>query len=899
MAFYVDTSGQRVELVEKYLSYDQLTEFYLCKTLDNRFFVIDKERFEKEFSLLQSVLSTQEKLALYRSVFAGRQDVYAKSYLNKEGKIQYYPSYNYGWKQLSPEKRTFQPLTDEVLKSHLRGEQAIGMFPLLTDDSCRFLVLDFDKADWKESVQVIRRICNERGIQVNVEISRSGNGAHLWFFFADNVSAREARLFGKKILELSMLESSLVSFDSFDRMFPNQDTLPKGGFGNLIALPLQGESYTKGRTVFVDDSFLPYPNQWDYLSQVEKIPLEMLQDMVKEEVSDLELNKDLHLVWSNTLQLNKADLTAKTIYYLKKLASFSNPEFYLKQAMRQPTYQVSERLYLFEERDDSLCLPRGLMAKLHEIFEIVVIDDQRISYSPISVTFSGELTFEQELALSDLLTSDNGLLHAETGFGKTVLGAALIAKRQARTIILVHNKQLLDQWLERLGQFLVFEEEVAIRYTPTGREKIIGHVGQFAGTKKWRSKLVDVVMIQSLFQLENLTALFSDYGMMIVDECHHVSALMFEKVVAQFPGKFLYGLTATPERKNGHEPIVFQSIGPILHTAEKRETNFKRQLYLQFTSFGHLEPQKVKSSDFIALSDWLATDLARNQQIVKDVLTQWQERRNILILVNRIQQLDLLEELLQGQGIDKLYVISGKSKPKERQATLEKLQQIDDGFVLLSTGKYIGEGFDLPQLDTLVLAAPFSWRNNLIQYAGRIHRHHPEKSQVRIFDYVDIHVPYLEKMYQKRQIAYRKMDYVATEENDKQSVFYDSGYEAILSEDLKKAREEIVLVLPYVKQHLLQELLKTFPKISMKLAVPHKVKNREWLSALSSESLTVEFVDAKIVTPVIIIDHYLVWYGFAPLFLPNTDWSLLRLESEGLAKELSAWNSLDEEYIEK
>lgn len=476
-------------------------------------------------------------------------------------------------------------------------------------------------------------------------------------------------------------------------------------------------------------------------------------------------------------------------------------------------------------------------------------------------------------------------MQAETGFGKTVLGAALIARRQARTIILVHNKQLLDQWLERLKQFLIFEEEEAVRYTPTGREKIIGHVGQYGGNKKWRTKFVDVVMIQSLFQLENVSAFFADYEMMIVDECHHVSALMFEKVVAQFAGKFLYGLTATPERKNGHEPIVFQRIGAILHTADKRESPFERQLFLAFTSFGHLEHQKAGSSDFMALSDWIATDVPRNQQIVKDVLEQLQENRNILVLVNRIQHIEALAELLK-MHCDKVFTISGQTKPKERLAILDHLQKLDDGFVLLSTGKYIGEGFDLTQLDTLVLAAPFSWKNNLIQYAGRIHRYHPDKSLVRIFDYVDIYVPYLEKMYQRRQVAYKKMGYVVAEKSGKQVVFYESQYESVLRDDLHEAKKSVTLLLPFVHQKKLQAFLQELPAVSVQLRVPQNLNNKEWLLSMQSQTISVTFIREKIATPILLMDDFLVWYGFLPLLTNTDECSLLRLESVSIAEEI-------------
>ncbi|WP_447383503.1 TOTE conflict system archaeo-eukaryotic primase domain-containing protein [Streptococcus pseudopneumoniae] len=924
MAVFVSLDGIVVEVLDVFSSFNGDSEFFLCKHLkDKSQFVMERSQFEEMFQLQSSRLTTQEKLQLFTSVFAGRYDVYAKSFINDQGKIQYFPSYDYGWKQLPPEKRSFQTLTDSVLKSHFRGETAIGIFPMHLDDSCYFLVLDLDEGDWKEAGLTIRRIARERQMEAHLEISRSGHGLHIWFFFEEAIPSREARLFGKKLLELAMQESMQLSFDSFDRMFPNQDVLPKGGFGNLIALPFQGEAYHQGRTVFVDEQFQPYEDQWRYLQEIQRVSTAKVALLIQEELGKEELDKELKVVLSNMIQLEKSSVTPKTLFFLKNMASFSNPEFYLKQAMRQPTYQIPERMYLFGESDHYLWLPRGLLYPLQDKFntlrkslqttsaspcrtqvlptasflvcslifieyEQVVVEDRRKVQRSIRAAFKGELTFDQELALSDMISKENGLLHAETGFGKTVLGAALISEWKTKTIILVHNRQLLDQWLDRLNHFLTFEEEEATRYTASGRERVIGYVGQYGGTKKWLSGLVDVVMIQSLFKLENSQSLLDKYEMMIVDECHHVSALMFEKVVAQFRGKYLYGLTATPERKNGHEPIVFQRIGEILHTADKRETDFKRQLQLRFTSFGHLEIEKTKASNFIQLSDWIATDSARNQLILKDILAQVAEGRNILVLVNRIQQIDVFEKLLKEKEVDDCYIISGKTKVRDRTSLMETLEQLDKGFVLLSTGKYIGEGFDLPQLDTLILAAPFSWKNNLIQYAGRIHRNYKDKSLVRIFDYVDIHVPYLEKMFQKRQVAYRKMDYRVIEGEEKQFVYVDSRYEKVLREDLAGERQECLLILPYVHQTKLMNFLKEFRISQIEICIPETVANKAWLDQLKSQKIKVSFTQSKIVTPILLVNKTIVWYGAMPLLGKVDEMTILRLESASIASELVA-----------
>lgn len=856
---------------------------------DQQQFIISDQHLETYFISRRNELTTSEKLALYFSLFKGRLDVYAKSYINDQGKIQYYPSYNYGWRNLPAEKRTCQPLTDQVLKEHLQGKTSIGIFPMTKDDTCSFLAIDFDKKDWQEAVSVFREIAEQHSFQAHVEISRSGNGAHVWFFFEEEISCQQARNFGKSLLELSMQASKSVSFSSFDRMFPNQDILPKGGFGNLIALPLQGEAFSKGRTVFVDKDFKLYADQWEYLQGVERINQEKITKFLGQKFLSQQNDKCLEISLSNVLSIRKDEISAKTYHFLRKLASFSNPEFYLKQATRQPTYQTPERIYLFEETEEDLMLPRGLLSSLKEHFEEIKIKDNRYSHDSINVTFNGQLRFEQDAALGDLLASENGVLSAETGFGKTVLGAALIASRQKKALILVHNRQLLEQWLERLSQFLTFEEDEAVRYTPSGREKVIGHIGQYGASKKWRSKLVDVVMIQSLFKGDNISIFLDDYDMMIIDECHHVTALQFEKVVAQFSGKYLYGLTATPERKNGHEPILFQRIGDILHTAKTEQSEFEKHLNLRLTSFGKLDLEKSKSTSFVALSDWLAKDEFRNQMIVQDILQMYADKHKILVLVNRVEHLEILQNSLTQESLDNIFCLSGKSKRKESKETLEQIEGLgnEEPLVLLSTGKYVGEGFDLPKLDTLILAAPLSWKNNLIQYAGRLHRPYQGKNKVEIFDYLDIHVPYLEKMYQKRQVAYQKMSYLMSSDGKKQSLFTNADYNQVFTKDMQEARATVSIQTNSITSSRIYEILGLLGDKRLSIQIPRAHKLSSWLKNLENERIRVNLLPNKVNTNVIIIDKSIVWYGNLSPFGYSTDdnMTLLRIEGSDIADE--------------
>ncbi|MBR7928274.1 DEAD/DEAH box helicase family protein [Aerococcaceae bacterium zg-ZUI334] len=878
------SSGRKIKILKVLPYYKNKLNLYLLEYVDTgEKFLCSSSDLKQYFHRETQKWTTEKKLQIYSALFRGRSDVYAKSYINDEGKIQYFPSYHYGWRQLPPEKRTSQPLTFNVLKSHLRGDISIGIFPITKEDTCWFLVIDFDEADFREATLALWEVAEQNNIFPAVEVSRSGQGAHMWFFFEEALLCQEARTFGKKLLELALLVSNKLKFSSFDRLFPNQDTLPKGGFGNLIALPLQGKSYQEGKTVFVDKNFCGHSNQWDYLNQIIKVTHEDVARVINIPLLDEEFSGTFSIVLSNQISFQKKDLTPSIKYQLQKLASFSNPEFYLKQAMRQPIYQVPERMYLFEETDLELRLPRGLITKIQEMFELE-ITDKRLSRELIKVNFNGQLLFDQELALFDLLNHENGILVAETGFGKTVLASALIGKIQRRTIILVHNVQLLEQWLERLGTYLDFEEEKVVRYTPSGREKIIGHIGQFNANKKWRSKLVDVIMIQSLFKQDNLSNILDDYDMMIVDECHHVSALHFEKVVSQFSGKYLYGLTATPERKNGHEPIVFQRIGSVIHKAAKRQVDFNKYLKLNFTSFGKFETNLQHSTNFIDLNEQIMIDTVRNKQIINEIFTSYQLGRKVLVLANRVNHLSLLYQELDAKGLKNIWAISGKTNNNKRQEVLSEIAALDNSipFVLISTGKYIGEGFDLPQLDTLILAAPMSWKNNLIQYAGRIHRSYEGKHDVQIIDFVDIHIPYLEKMFHRRQVAYKKMDYQVNQESKEQMIFDQLSFRKVFNEDIRNG-SQILIRTKRVSPVFFNEL-NTLAEHNQITLIQSK---KSLMTDIEASKIKVIVTDKPILDSIVIINQTVVWYGADLLQdkIQNHEGLIFRLESKELVKE--------------
>lgn len=887
---YQDKFGERIIIVSEYRHFIDNEIYYVIERKRQRF-VISKKEFKHYFQPIKSDLSTSEKIKLYLSIFKGRRDVYAKSFINESGKIQYYPSYCYGWKYLRPEERKCEPLTEKVIKEHLMGERHIGIFPILHNETCFFLAIDLDKKDWRQAVTALREVCKRKKIIPNIEISRSGNGAHIWFFFSDPVSCQKAREFGKNLLKLTMQESSIMSFESFDRFFPNQDFLPKGGFGNLIALPLNGKNYFEQRTVFIDDNFDPYPDQWQYLQNVQKIDQKLLDEILKVKVvSNDNFIERIKAVFSNEIIFNKEHLPAKIVYQLKRLASFANQEFYIKQASRQSTYLTPERIYLYRETPQELAIPRGLVDDVRELLPNLDLQDRRVEHRHLKISFKGNLYVEQEIALQSLMNFEQGILSARTGFGKTILAADLISNKKCRTLILVHNSQLLEQWYDNLNRYLEFEEEKVYRYTPTGQRKEIGYVGQYGSGKKWTTQMVDIAMIQSLFKLEDLGSFLENYEMMIVDECHHVTARMFEKVVAQFQGKYMYGLTATPTRKNGHEPILFQRIGPIRYeTTQEEIENFTRNLYLRFTNFGKLDPTIVQSQSFIELNKKLAQDNSRNQQILSDIEHASTRNRKIVVICNRHEQILVLEELLSKSMINNYFVITGKTKKKERKRKLEKIAKLpeEEPFILLSTGKFIGEGFDLPQLDTLFIAAPLSWKNNLVQYAGRIHRECPRKSSVEIYDYIDFYVPYLEKMYQKRQVAYRKMNYTTALSEKQLSLYNDSNCENVFGKDIIQTKGSIIFATDYIKRSELYYLSEKYFNKYFIVYCQDTVSYQKLAQKFKGTNVEFVLVDRKFGNSVVILDD-IVWYGKLPIFARGEEAkssSILRLESSALVTE--------------
>ena len=480
------------------------------------------------------------------------------------------------------------------------------IYPMLPDETCSFLAIDFDDDGWKKDITIIREVCNEFDIPVAVERSQSGNGAHIWFFFEEPVSASLARKFGTGLLTFSMNRRHELKFKSYDRLFPSQDTLPKGGFGNLIALPFQKSARKHQNSEFIDEKFYPYSDQWAYLSEIKKISENRIGSLIAElcqghELGQLKIDKEedqkpwetvkkvsldktdypdaISIVRSNMLFIPKKGISEKGQNHLKRIASFKNPMFYKQQAMRLSTYGYPRIITCAEETKDYLCLPRGCEEELTAEFKSLKVECQFIDKTNhgrvIDVEFNGQLRGEQTLAIEKLLSNDIGILSGTTAFGKTVVAIKLIAQRKVNTLILVDRIGLLNQWMDRLKQFLVINEVLPEADNPAikkrGRKKKSNIIGQLGAGKNTLNGIVDIAVMQSMGRMGEVKDCIKDYGMIIADECHHAPAFNYENILKTANARYVYGLTATPTRKDGHHPILLMQCGPIRYRDDPKK----------------------------------------------------------------------------------------------------------------------------------------------------------------------------------------------------------------------------------------------------------------------------------------------------------------------------------------
>jgi len=893
--------------------------------------------------------ATDNKIALFRSLFCGREDVFARRWYSKTSeKSGYQPVCANEWAEGICDKRKFKcsacpnrqlvPLTNKDIYNHLAGKDSygrdvVGIYPMLLDETCRFLCVDFDDDDYQKAVTAFRSTCEHYNIPVCVERSRSGEGAHAWIFFENPVSAASARKLGSGLLTKAMEHHTSVSFKSYDRLFPNQDTLPKGGFGNLVALPLQGLARKQGNSVFVDETFCPYPDQWAFLSCVRKMATEELESALStickagelgtlvsdsdekpwETKSKLTLTRfdfpdQLIITRANMLYIPTDALSPLAQNHIKRLAAFKNPDFYRAQAMRLPIYDKPRIICTAEIVDGYIGLPRGCEQALCEMLDAVgtaySIDDKTNYGDKIPVSFSGALREDQQPAAEALLLHSHGVLSATTAFGKTVIASYLIGARKTNTLILVHTKALMQQWQKALGQFLDVDITPPPKPKGRGRQKAWSPIGMLGAGKDALSGIVDIAVMQSLINGDEVKELVRDYGMIIVDECHHVSAVNFEKILKFANARYVYGLTATPTRQDGHHPIIFMQCGPIRYRVDAKtqaaKQSFAHHLIPRFTSFRSIDRDK----DIATLYRDLAENEVRNEYIVNDIITALKQGRCPIVLTERREHVQLLAERLS-HHCPNIVTLCGSVSAKERREAMEQLEAIpaDEPMLILATGRYVGEGFDYPRLDTLFLALPIAWKGKVAQYAGRLHREYSGKDEVQIYDYVDIHIPVLERMYHKRLKGYAAIGYrvkVDPAPMVTPDLIYDTkNFYPVYCRDLHEAAKEILIVSPFMRKSRITQLKRALDVSLLNGAIitvvtrpPSEYKGKEQETIKCNIEDLTEY-GVKVITRTdfhqkfTIVDGQIVWYGSINfLSFGITEESVMRFTNHDIAGQL-------------
>ena len=916
-----------------------------------------KEDMNKPIYSLASVptitLSIDERIRLFQSLFKGREDVFARRWFSKTtGKSGYQPVCINEWKQGLCDKkkyrcamcpnRSFAPLTTQDMYRHLEGKDeyccdVVGLYAIMQDNNCAFLCADFDdkncKYGYKEDVLAYVGVCREWLIPYAIERSRSGNGAHVWIFFEAPLPASKARRLGNAILTEAMTRNGQMSFNSYDRFFPNQDYLPEGGFGNLVALPLQGQARRKENSVFVDNDFLVYKDQWAFLYNLKKIQESTIDQLLRlhyqEELGKLSMSSE-NKPWVTPLPQNitqedfhakveiiKADklyiplkaVSAKVLNHLKRIAAFKNPEFYSKQALRLSTYAIPRIISCFDITNEYLAMPRGcedaIRSFLNDNTVTYTIIDKTNHGNKISVSFQGEEREEQLEAINALLPYTNGILHATTAFGKTVTAAAIIARKKVNTLILVHSKALLKQWHDRLTEFLNIDYPKHEEKNKRGRRKVFSPIGCFDSSGNTLHGIIDIALIQSCLDEDGVKPFVQDYGMVIVDECHHVSSITFEQVLRSIKAHTIYGLTATPIRKDGHQPIIFMQCGPIRFSTDVKsqiaKQSFDRFLIPRFTSYNSILEDRLSIA---TLYKYLSEDEIRNNLIVEDICKAVNTGRTPIILTNRTAHVSVLAEKLKAT-IKNVISLTGAGTTKEKREAMQRLQTIPDSeqLVIVATGKYVGEGFDYPRLDTLFLALPISWKGLLTQYAGRLHREYEGKKDVRIYDYIDIHEPICDSMYRKRLKGYAAIGYktintaqptlfdnikVIPSSVVENQIFNGSTFYRPYTSDLTKAKHSIVISSPKLyrtEQNPLVTLLKELAQQGIEILITTAAENEQTVF-IQSKGLSVK-VKPKLSLYTTIIDKEVVWYGsINTLGYASKDDNMIKVTDIYLANEL-------------
>jgi superfamily II DNA or RNA helicase len=706
----------------------------------------------------------KQNIERYKSLFRGRTDIYAVRW-EKDGRSGYMPAYKVDWTNYNKHKtqggtfkdyknKEYLPFDELAIKAHLAGKKTCGIYPLLEDNTSFFIAADFDKENWKETILSLHKTFSKCKIPTYIERSRSGNGGHLWMFFENAFPAEQSRKIMFEMLRHSGIISHFEKEPSFDRLFPNQDYHSGKGMGNLIALPFNGKYIKDGNSCFLNpDTFEPYENQWEFLKGIKTVSIEKLKELYKnlfnEKPNEVFIsysnnNKpyELEIIIQNQIFLKRNQLSKKLIVFLREQLNFCNSDYLVKKNLGKSTFNTEKFFNLIGESESEVMIPRGFSATL-----VQFCSKENIPYKIIdkrnkrnAVDFDSDISLQshQEIALEKIRKKDFGVIVSPPGSGKTVIGLEIIAEKRQPALIIVHRKQLFDQWVERIQDFLKIPKK---------------EIGQIGNQKNKIGKLITVAMIQSLARIQDLKKIANSFGTIIVDECHHIPAKSFREVIVKFNTFYLYGLTATPKRKNNDQKLIFVYIGNILHQVNQCEDlkvkNIQVEINIKETEL--FAPFDYKIDKYETISRILVHDTHRNLLILNDIEQNAERFKTILILSERKAHVDILNLYLK----DKYETITIYGDDSE-SARKSKIEQIKQGHfkIVLSTGQYFGEGIDISNLECLFIVYPFAFEGKLVQYIGRIQR--SEKPPV-IFDYRDTKIDYFEKMFKQRNRYYKKL----------------------------------------------------------------------------------------------------------------------------------------------
>ena len=896
----------------------------------------------------------------------GRKDLYDLRYTNpKTGKNGYYTQCFNRWDRgchiqkkdgvrcKDCELRAYKPVTLPLIKAHMNGtdpngNDVVAIYPMLENNLCQLLVFDFDNHakgaeqedyaniddGWKEEINALRRICKNLDVDAVVERSRSGRGAHLWIFFKEMIPARLARKFGFALLEKGAESVNLKSFKYYDRMIPTQDALPEGGLGNVIALPLQGMALKSGNSAFVDENWNAYEDQLKVLAGTRRLTRQEIEDYLslwystgftsEDNGTDAPWDKNseieagsvkgvVRIVLADRIYIDSSGMSNKTKRQLRRMATFSNKQYFQNQAMDMPNYDESRFIYLGSDEGKYIVLPRGLREEILKKFDNAgisyKIEDKRTKGRKLNISFKGELRESQIPAVETMLENETGILHAATAFGKTVVCCDMIARRGISTLILVDRADLMNQWIKRLDEFLDIAEELPEYQTKTGRtRKRKSLIGNLQGAHDTLTGIVDVAMIRSLKKKDVFHPMLKEYAQVYFDECHHAASDSAIEVLQEINAKYVYGVTATPKRGDGKEKINEFLLGPIRYrfTAKDRaeEQNIDHLVYPRFTRT--VKPHHLSKTPYgNDAYELIRNNDVRDEQIIRDVADCVQAGRTPVVLTKYVDHANKLSERLKKYA-DRLILLTGANGTKVRRAQVKELNEVDDSdsLILVGTGSLLGEGFDFPRLDTLFMATPVSGENVVEQYVGRLNRDYDGKENVIVYDYVDSHIPKFDKMYAARLKAYKKIGYELCVnmdgEKQKANAIYDiENYAETYWKDLEEANSAVVVSSPRLNNQKVDRIINMLGKrreLGVKVTIvtwhPDAYKygkddvRMELMERLRKAGFEIRLVEESC-EHYAVIDNEIVWYGSVNLLSKeDAEDNLMRVCSKDIAAEL-------------